>query len=275
MYGSNCSGYGHASPAIGYGAIGYGAGFSGGFSGSYASNVAGFLGGYAGFASYAGSGSANYGLNHSSQRGYQASESHTNFISEQFLLPERPWTPVIQNTSEIMPLVEKAFEHCTGTPFPKESISITVCTPEQFNSIHEQSGGWSSPEAEVLGFSFNRYGNGVSEIFVKQDNLDRLMLTIGHELGHVMSPTLPNPHDEESKAFAWSLAWMEAILEHNIGGLATAINPQPAKNGLHDVAFDFVKDLLKQGKKAIEVFNDLAKGLTSHLTRIETIILEV
>jgi len=44
---------------------------------------------------------------------------------------------------------------------------------------------------------------------------------------------------------------------------------------LHDVAFDFVKYLLSQGKNAMEIFNGLSKGLTSHLAKIETISLEV
>jgi len=96
-----------------------------------------------------------------------------------------------------------------------------------------------------------------------EDELARLMLTMGHELGHIITLPMNDPRDEEAKAFAFSMAWMDAIKENNIGNLSTVINPRPAKNGLHNVAFDFVLSLIENGRKAIDVYLELIKGEVS------------
>ena len=49
------------------------------------------------------------------------------------------------------------------------------------------------------------------------------MLTIGHELGHVLTKTLSRHHDEEAKAYAFSLVWIDAIKKNNIANLSGAI----------------------------------------------------
>ena len=97
------------------------------------------------------------------------------------------------------------------------------------------------------------------KIFIKENDLDKVMLVIGHELGHVLTPTLPNMHDEEAKAFAFELAWMEAIVEDNIANLKENISLdfKPAANGLHDVAFGFVKNLVNTGKKALDILEQI------------------
>ena len=95
---------------------------------------------------------------------------------------------------------------------------------------------------------------------MKEDQLARLMLTIGHEIGHVNALPLGNAVDEEAKAFAFSMDWMNAVRQNNIGGLYEAISPNPAKNGLHNRAFDFVMRLIEQGMKAVEVYLGLVKG---------------
>jgi len=60
---------------------------------------------------------------------------------------------------------------------------------------------------------------------------------------------------------------MKAIKDNNIANLAENINInfQPASNGLHDVAFGFVKKLVSAGKRAIDVF----KGLTTKEVSME------
>ena len=98
----------------------------------------------------------------------------------------------------------------------------------------------------------------LSEIFVKNDFLGRVLLTFGHELGHVLTQTLNHAQDEEAKAYAFSLAWMRLIKEHNIAGLKEAIvTERPAENGLHNVAFNFVEDLQKRGKGWWEIYQEL------------------
>ncbi len=162
-----------------------------------------------------------------------------------------------QQNAELMSFVNEAFEAATGEEFP-QGMKITVCSKERLKATHEAHGGkWNEG---VSGFSINRRGFGVSEIFVKEDELARLMLTIGHEIGHVIALPLGNAVDEEAKAFAFSMQWMEAVRKNNIGGLYEAINPNPAKNGLHNKAFDFVISLIEQGRKAVDVYLGLIKG---------------
>lgn len=110
-----------------------------------------------------------------------------------------------------------------------------------------------------MGFAINK---NLPEVFIMENHLDILMLTVGHELGHVFTKTLTNNHSEEAKAFAFEIAWIKTIIEHNIAGLRFSfrLDPKPANNGLHDVAFSFVKSWLVKGKKALELYWELAKG---------------
>ncbi len=231
------------------------------------------MGGYSGNAGYGAGG----GYSHS--QGYaQSSASYStggygptpqyampetpHFSSnENFLAENRPITPIISNMGDIKEVIQITFEKITGQEFPEDSIKIVVCDEQTFRDVHNSTRGAWSPG--IMGFSFNKYGKGTSEIYVKQDHLDSLLLTVGHELGHVLGPTLPNGQDEEAKAHAFSLTWIETIRENNIGGLQPNIMPNPAHNGLHDVAFDYVKYLLQTGASSFDVFKTLAHGLTS------------
>ncbi len=183
--------------------------------------------------------------------------NHQDFNPMSFLNPERPKVKFISNIEELKPIITETFEKLVDEKFP-DNISIRICKQEELKKIHESSGGVWVPT--IQGFSLNRKGRGINEIFVKQDALDSMMLTIGHELGHVMTPTLENPVNEEAKAFAFSLAWIKTIKKFNIGDLAPNICPNPEKNGLHDRAFNFVVNLLKEGRSAFHVFKEIAKG---------------
>ena len=125
-----------------------------------------------------------------------------------------------------------------------------------------------APHPGTIGLSINRGKDGLtSEIFVLNDTLARVLLTLGHELGHVLTQTLDNPHDEEAKAYAFSLVWMKAIKEHDIAGLSDAIvTERPAENGLHNVAFGFVERLLQTGKEVGEIYVELIRKVISIIT---------
>ena len=116
--------------------------------------------------------------------------------------------------------------------------------------------------AGVVGLSINRKEiNAVSDIFILGGELDQVILTVGHELGHILTKPLKDKRDEEAKAFAFSFAWMKAIKERNIGELSSSlILDQPARNGLHDLAHNFVFNLLQKGKKALEIYLELIRG---------------
>ena len=177
------------------------------------------------------------------------------FAPENFLHFYRPDTQFIDGAEKVQDFVKEAFRKTTGKELP-EHINITVCDEKKFKMLHKANGGTWNPG--IQGFSVHLN----NQVVVKQNKLDVVMLVIGHELGHVLSPCLGNAHDEEAKAFAFELAWMKTIKQHNVADLADNINInfQPASNGLHDVAFGFVKKMVDAGKRAMDVFNGLVSG---------------
>lgn len=231
---------------------------------SYAgqSSVYAVQGGYSSHNNYAANSEGNIAP-------YQDMEpQHAASIAEVFLEEQRPWTPIIEQSSEVAEVIKQTFERITGQVFPQEDIKISVVSAQVLHQAHNLFGGCAGDG--LRGFSLNRYGKGTSEIFVKEDHLDSVLLTIGHEIGHVLSPSLPSQKDEEAKAHAFSIAWMECIRDNNICGLKPNIRLNPARNGLHDVAYDFVQHLLRTGASALDIFKTLAQGLTSMIARIET-----
>ncbi len=172
-----------------------------------------------------------------------------HFQPESFLKPGKEGI-FIGTTEEIKEHIEDAFQLIFHQPFPND-IKISICNKEQFRKI--------APNESTIGLSINRRKqNLLSEIFILNDSLARVMLTIGHELGHVLTETLNNAHDEEAKAYAFSLAWIKTIKQHNLADLKDAIiTESPAQNGLHNFAFSFVSKLIEQGKNAWETYQEL------------------
>lgn len=164
-----------------------------------------------------------------------------------------------EDNEEIKCFAEQAFKAVTGEEL--KGIKINVLKENDFKQAHESFGGRWNPG--IRGFSVNKRGFGTSEVFVIEDELARLMLTLGHEIGHVNSLPMKESIDEEAKAFAFSMAWMKAVKENNIANLSSVINPKPAKNGLHNTAFEFVISLMEKGRKAIDVYLDLISGEVS------------
>ena len=174
------------------------------------------------------------------------------FIPSDFLLPQRTNQPFIGQAAEIRLLVEETFQKVMDFQLP-EDFTITVLSEKEFRKL---------APVGVVGLSINRKDiNAFSDIFILNDELDKVLLTVGHELGHILTKPLKDKRDEEAKAFAFSFAWMKAIKEHNIGELSSSlILDQPARNGLHDLAHNFVFNLLQKGKKALEIYLELIRG---------------
>ncbi|MEK6920856.1 MAG: hypothetical protein AABX82_03150 [Nanoarchaeota archaeon] len=173
-----------------------------------------------------------------------------------FLKLYRPKTQFIDDAAEIESFVKETFEKTTGQEFPN-NIVVRILDKEDMKNVHEQHGAvWSN---FIQGFSINSHP--IKQVFVKKADLDKVMIVVGHEIGHVFSPSLPNAHNEEAKAFAFEFAWIETIMKHNIGNLKNnfTLDLKPANNGLHDVACSFVKALLQKGKGALETYYELAK----------------
>jgi len=189
----------------------------------------------------------------------------TQFLENPIFSPQhfitKP-TRFIGKADEIKEFITEAFEKTTNHAL-QSNIEITICNKEEVKKAHERFNGiWSDG---IQGFCINRHGKGISHIFVKQDELAHIMLTIGHEIGHAQSPPLRDIVEEEAKAFAFSMAFMNTIREHNIAGLGSAlVEHLPAKNGIHNVGFNLVADKVRCGMSPIEVFMDFVqKGLNT------------
>lgn len=159
-----------------------------------------------------------------------------HFIPDNFLKPGK-FGMFVGDAKKIKCYIEEAFKIMFDYNFP-DDIKVSVLNEEKFRKL--------APNNSTIGISINRRKEGfISEIFILNDQLARVMLTVGHELGHVLTETLNNAQDEEAKAFAFSLAWMKVIKENNIAGLGDSIIDEcPAENGLHDVSFSYVKKKL-------------------------------
>ena len=178
------------------------------------------------------------------------------YIVDNFLNKHRPMTQFIDEVDQIKDYIKSAFQKTTGYELPVD-ISIKLCSNEELKKIHESFGGrW---EDSIRGFSINN----TRQIFVKRSDLDKVMLVIGHEIGHVLSHSLPDKKNEEAKAFAFEIAWMKTIVEQNIANLKDniAIDFTPAKNGLHDISFNFVRKIISAGKRALDVYWGLMYGI--------------
>ena len=163
----------------------------------------------------------------------------------------------LNDNMEIMEMVKRTFKLTTGMNFP-DTIKISLLNPVDFSALHEKM--TNEKASGVAGFSVNN-PNSTCYVYVKTDSLDKMMIVLGHEIGHVLSYSLVNNVNEEAKAFAFQLAWVKVIHENNIGNLAFNLNPlPPAENGLHNVAYRYVLNQLNQGDKAIDVYSDIIKG---------------
>ncbi len=176
-----------------------------------------------------------------------------------FLKPIRPATQFVDSAEAIREAVLEAFSQTTGaepSKFP-EDVVISVCSREEMKARH---GKWHEG---ILGFSVNRLGFGTSEIFLIENEMDVMLLTAGHEIGHVLSFPARSKIAEEAKAFAFEAAWLQSIFTNNIAGLRSSISFaifSPANNGVHDKAFELVKKQLLAGKKPLQVYGELAGG---------------
>ena len=196
----------------------------------------------------------SYSLNHGNYL-FSVPQMEDHFIPDNFLKPGKEGIFVGQ-AEEVKEFVEDAFRHIFHKSFPN-NVKISILDGQEFRKI--------APQESTVGLSINRGREGLlSEIFILNDSLGRVMLTIGHELGHVLTKTLSRHHDEEAKAYAFSLVWIDAIKKNNIADLGGAIiTERPAENGLHNVAFNFVHRLISQGKEAWETYVELVGGMVS------------
>src|SRR3989344_6475549 len=94
-------------------------------------------------------------------------QTEYHFIPDDFLNPEKVGR-FVGRAEEVREFVEEAFERMFDQSFP-EDIKISVLDAENFRKI--------APNPGTIGLSLNRRKNGlISEIFILNDNLGRVML---------------------------------------------------------------------------------------------------
>lgn len=187
---------------------------------------------------------------------HQTAREYHNHTPTLFLSPFRSPSRFIEKAKEIEHYVQEMVEKTTQKSFPK-NLHIQVLDNQKFVELHAHYGAKRSNG--VVGFSVNRnHEGGISTIVVRKGHLDEMLLTVAHEIGHVIAHALKNPVSEEAKAFAFELACSKTIAEYNIAGLGNSIDHgallAPAKNGLHDRAFAWLREQMMEGKKALEIF---------------------
>jgi len=181
---------------------------------------------------------------------------HRSEVFDPTALVTQP-TQFMEDEKEILPYIEEAYSEVTGKKLPL-NFSLKLCDEDELKLAFKFfKGKWQNG---IQGFCINRK-QGTSRVFVMKDELAKVMLTIGHEIGHLQTATLRGI-EEEAKAYAFSLEWMKKIKEKNIAGLSNVfVNERPAENGLHNVAFEFVLNKMKSGMKAMEIFDRLINGM--------------
>jgi hypothetical protein len=188
------------------------------------------------------------------QATYQLITPHKeyHFQPDNFLKPRKN-AIFVNQANQIKPFVEETFEKMFNQPFPND-VAISILNEKEFRKV--------APHPSTVGVSFNRKQHGlISEIFVLNDTLGRVMLTLGHELGHVLTETLEDPTLEEAKAYSFSFYWMEIIKKHNVANLGNSvILENPALNGLHDKAFELVLKEKKDNKSYYQIYINLLRN---------------
>ncbi len=225
MYSSQCSGYDCGSCSLYSGNSGY----SSNDSPSYSSN------------------SSNY-----SQPMYDSQEFSPSFFVDE----SSEFVGDIPGQGAIIDHAKNVFRNLTNQEFP-DNISITLCDCENFDKLLPSG---VSENSSVMGFAVNRKGFGISKIFVRNNSLPQLFVTLGHEIGHVITRQLSDVRDEEAKAFSFARAWVVKTKELNIAGLDKFLKPRPALNGVHNVAFDFVEREIADGISPLNIYVDIASG---------------
>ncbi len=222
---------------------------------------------YAGSPAYAvggsgsyGSGSSTYGSSSGSDSQLYQSRSQDAFTPDFFVDEEGLLTGDVAEDEQVMALAREAFPIVTGRELP-DDIKISICADEEFaKKLGAENSEQVSQVSTTLGFALNRKGRGLSEVFVRKSSLPQTMVTLGHELGHVITRQVGSRIDEEAKAFSFARAWVEGLRSLNRPEVSKFLRSKPALNGVHNVAFDFVEEEIKGGMSALQLYIEVASG---------------
>ncbi len=198
----------------------------------------------------------NYTSTYTNDKQYTTTSNNSYYFSpDPFLNPNRPRERFTGKAEDIKHYIKDAFEKTTNNALP-DDIDIIICSEKEFkeNTKIEDPG--------VRGVTLNRRHLGqITNIIIKEDEFAKIMLTIGHELGHAISLPLVDDINEEAKAFAFQVAFMHSLHEYNVANMRNCINLDfnPATNGIHNVAFNHVSRLITNGTKPLEIFRGIVQ----------------
>lgn len=161
--------------------------------------------------------------------------------------------------SDIIEEINKTAKLILGHTLP-QNLNIEFCDKNFFGKKYQQFSNkvWTE---NIRGFSVNGH---TKYIYVLYDNLLSMMLTLGHEIGHILTPARQNSITEEAKAYAFEMIWLSKIKEENILSLSSSIDLSklgtPQANGIHDVAFKWVNSFIMDNKTPKEIYDDIVSG---------------
>lgn len=161
---------------------------------------------------------------------------------------------------ELISDVQQLVKSIISSPLPYD-LSITLCRGEEFKKHYEARAEKNRWHQGIRGFSLH---GAPKEIFVLRDTLEQTLLTLGHEIGHILTPPAVNALTEEAKAYAFEILFLEAMQRRNTKGIKDRIDLSalgtPAANGVHNVALQWVNSFLMDGRSAKDIYDGIIHG---------------
>ena len=142
--------------------------------------------------------STQYGMLHiksSYEEQYQVKEPEQQDSSVLLLRPSSTPTQFIGMMDELIVEVQRVIKHISGTTLPYD-LSVTLCHEEEFKEHYERCSKINRWHHGIRGFSMH---STPKQIFVLRDTLEKTLLTLGHEIGHIFSAPAVNALTQEAK----------------------------------------------------------------------------
>lgn len=187
--------------------------------------------------------------------------SNTN-VEDLFIIPTKEKnTTFVNMSSQIIDEVQRAIKIITDDFLPKD-LEIKICNKVNIIEAFRKYNPNELYTDSIRGFALN--SNDKKEIYVVEDIIQKLIITLGHEIGHIMTPKRINTVTEEAKAYAFQLVFLKTVIDNNILNLRNKITLEhigkPAINGIHNVAFSWINSFLMDGYTSKEIYEQIISG---------------
>jgi hypothetical protein len=148
----------------------------------------------------------------------------------------------------------------------KVGIEIVAVTPEEFGAEYEEASGiWrgSKKVKEVGGFAQRHpYGD---YLVVKLESFEQTLDTLGHEIGHLLTPKLERKIDEEGKAMIFEYEWdyvidRDKIIPNSNIPLQYFYSHRNNREPYKSAYFVLNNLVIKMGLEPLDIYRMLSKG---------------